>query len=263
MNCREFSQVILEIARGRLLEAAARQGALAHAEACAPCAARLNDERALNKGLQALAEANRAELNAPSRVEANLLAALRSQSARKPIAAPVFRRTVAWGRWATAAAALVALTVSVSFWREVTNKVPAFAASARPSARAAQSWPLPVFNEEKTVAPRVYRSAEAAPTQMISYRPAALTNRLPANKINQRRISAPPFNQELTTEFFPLNGAESYPATDEMQLVRVRLPRSAMATFGLPFAAERANERVTADVMIGADGLARAVRFVR
>jgi hypothetical protein len=41
------------------------------------------------------------------------------------------------------------------------------------------------------------------------------------------------------------------------------LPRSALASLGLPMNVERANERVKADVLLGHDGLARAIRFVR
>ena len=47
------------------------------------------------------------------------------------------------------------------------------------------------------------------------------------------------------------------------QIVRVEVPRSALASFGLPMNAERAGERVKADVVLGYDGVARAIRFVR
>jgi hypothetical protein len=46
-------------------------------------------------------------------------------------------------------------------------------------------------------------------------------------------------------------------------MVRVELPRSAMASFGLPVNMDRANENVKADVLMGVDGLAHAIRFVR
>jgi hypothetical protein len=47
------------------------------------------------------------------------------------------------------------------------------------------------------------------------------------------------------------------------QMIRVELPRSALASFGLPMNMERADERIKADVVVGNDGLARAIRFVR
>jgi hypothetical protein len=50
---------------------------------------------------------------------------------------------------------------------------------------------------------------------------------------------------------------------DGGQVMRVELPRSALISFGLPMDMERATERVKADVVVGNDGLARAIRFVR
>ena len=95
-----------------------------------------------------------------------------------------------------------------------------------------------------------------------------------------RRITAPPPPEETTvaavvtteaiaamaetaTEFFPLLYSE-VPAI-EPQIVRLELPRTALALFGLG-AVESVTgltaETVSADVLVGEDGLARAVRFV-
>jgi hypothetical protein len=76
MNCREFTEQAAEIARTSVMDAAARDAALAHAEACAACAARLASERTLTSALRATAESY-AEAAAPARVEAALLAAFR------------------------------------------------------------------------------------------------------------------------------------------------------------------------------------------
>ena len=63
-------------------------------------------------------------------------------------------------------------------------------------------------------------------------------------------------------QFIPLLDAEELETSDEVDVVRVEVPRSAMAALGFVVSAERASERVEADVAIGPDGLARAVRFV-
>ena len=63
-------------------------------------------------------------------------------------------------------------------------------------------------------------------------------------------------------QFIPLPDAGEFDASDEMDVVRVEVPRSAMAALGFVVSAERASERVEADVALGPDGLARAVRFV-
>jgi hypothetical protein len=50
---------------------------------------------------------------------------------------------------------------------------------------------------------------------------------------------------------------------DGGQIIRVKLRRSALVKFGFPVNMERYNENVNADVLIGVDGLARAIRFVQ
>ena len=66
--------------------------------------------------------------------------------------------------------------------------------------------------------------------------------------------------EEITTEFIPLSG---FTQSEGVHLVRVELPRSALTSFGIPVNAERAGGRVKADVLLGEDGTARAIRFVR
>ncbi len=69
---------------------------------------------------------------------------------------------------------------------------------------------------------------------------------------------------EVTTDFMPLVYS-SVPSTN-LQVVRLAVPRTALVSFGLtpPEPLERASaDTVLADVLVGDDGLARAVRFVR
>lgn len=69
---------------------------------------------------------------------------------------------------------------------------------------------------------------------------------------------------EVTTAFFPLTYGD-VPLTDA-QIVRLEVPRTALAAFGLdPFDGmdQRRPSTVLADVLVGEDGLARAVRFVK
>jgi hypothetical protein len=67
---------------------------------------------------------------------------------------------------------------------------------------------------------------------------------------------------EVTTEFFPLVHG-NVPLTDG-QLVRIEVPRAALSAFGLGSESQAlAVGTVLADVIVGEDGLARAVRFVR
>jgi hypothetical protein len=69
--------------------------------------------------------------------------------------------------------------------------------------------------------------------------------------------------ERVETEFIPFMAAGPEFPSEQRQFVRVKLPRSALQVFGLPMNMERAREPVQADVMLGEDGRALAVRFVR
>jgi hypothetical protein len=68
---------------------------------------------------------------------------------------------------------------------------------------------------------------------------------------------------EIVTEFLALAGADIERPWEHGQVVRVRMPRAALRSFGLPMNEDRAFEAVTADLVLGEDGLARAIRFVQ
>jgi hypothetical protein len=70
-------------------------------------------------------------------------------------------------------------------------------------------------------------------------------------------------DDRVETEFIPFMAAGPQFPSEQRQFVRVKLPRSALQVFGLPMNMERAREPVQADVMLGEDGRALAVRFVR
>jgi hypothetical protein len=61
--------------------------------------------------------------------------------------------------------------------------------------------------------------------------------------------------------FLRLPGAAEIEPSEDVNVVRVELPRSAMMQVGIDVSPERAAETVRAEVMVGSDGLARAVRF--
>jgi len=63
-------------------------------------------------------------------------------------------------------------------------------------------------------------------------------------------------------DFIPLPNAPQIGPNDDVSVVRVEVPRSAMIALGFTVSPERASELVEADVLLGSDGLAHAVRFV-
>ena len=69
--------------------------------------------------------------------------------------------------------------------------------------------------------------------------------------------------EDAPSEFVPWPGAAALPAFESGQLVRTELPASVLPLLGISRADAPADGHVTADVLYGQDGLARAVRLVR
>jgi hypothetical protein len=62
-------------------------------------------------------------------------------------------------------------------------------------------------------------------------------------------------------DFISMPNAARIEPNEDLNLVRVEVPRSAMIALGYAVSEDRASEPVEAEVVLGADGLARAVRF--
>ena len=65
---------------------------------------------------------------------------------------------------------------------------------------------------------------------------------------------------EIKTDFIALSYASD---AESGQIVRVRVPSSMMVTLGLVATVEKPTDLVDAEVIVGDDGLTRAIRFVR
>jgi hypothetical protein len=66
---------------------------------------------------------------------------------------------------------------------------------------------------------------------------------------------------EVVTDFFPL--MDPAPPFGRGQILRVQLPATAMRAVGLPVADDRLADQIQADVLVGEEGLPRAIRFVK
>jgi hypothetical protein len=248
MNCQDFEQLALDLARNSLLDAAARDQGLIHTEVCSRCAARLAEERALLARVRAVA----AELTGeepPARVDAALLAAFRAQTAATASSTviPALGRPRYWSSWklaAVAAGILILISAAAIFWKSTSSRVP--------SREERAVSPAPVNTPRHRAAPPDGRDQTAAE------QPKNLPKRV------RRRASVDSLDEvEVVTRFFPLREGEDLTTLDSLQVVRVELPGSALGEVGLPVDPETANEPVKADVVLGQDGLARAIRFVR
>jgi len=221
----------------------------AHASSCPECARILDDERLADRALGLLRQAAGAEQASPA-AELRLLAELRrARDSREPEA----RRRAPRAAWHwLAAAAAVAVAAGLMVWR-VSIPGPGHGAPGRPAdtATSAPATALP----PSPAAPAEEARAGSRRTQEASAAPRAARTETAAAP--RRRI-----RPAEGTEFFatmPLTADE--PLTD-LQLVRVPVSERTLEQFGWMLDPREAGRPVKADLLIGPDGLTRAVRFI-
>ena len=249
MNCQKFEDVVADLARGQMMETYVRSTALSHVEQCVKCNQRLSDERALMRGLQALS-VQMSSMSASADGETRLREAMRQK--RSPVARQ--SRRVYWVAVAAAVLVIVGAIIAVN-WRSQSrgHKEVAEQPSAIPERAPAKNdqpdnpQPVAANNESpKAVKPRKPRS----------YSTPGRQTRRPTEVVANHA-------QEIATDFIPLGNINSATLQDGGYIVRVELPRSALVKFGLPVNMDRLSENVKADVWLGVDGLAHAIRFVQ
>ncbi|MCX6593637.1 MAG: hypothetical protein NTZ56_19145 [Acidobacteria bacterium] len=90
---------------------------------------------------------------------------------------------------------------------------------------------------------------------------AALVFWAPKPTRTPARATAPAVLQEVYTDFYALD-AGAVGMAPQGTVMRVRVPRATMRQFGLPVNPELLSDRVDAEVLLGQEGTARAIRFV-
>jgi|GEM_PF-610155 len=219
--------------------AAASAEAARHAAQCHECAVRLERERLLDAGLAMAAEEARAAAPPPE-IEEALGAAFRS---RRRVARRLWPRSV-WSGAAAAAAAVLYLLVRADGPGPTPPPEPV--RTEEPAVVASAAAPAPSRRTAAPAGPKIRRAA-------VRNAPTAATRPAP------RRSAEGPGEDN---GFILLRQPPALPDED-LRLIRIRLPRREMRRFGVPVSAEWESWPVQADVVLGDDGSARAVRFVR
>ncbi len=256
MNCEDFNHALLDIARDQILEAGARTGAMAHVSSCGRCRVRLEDEQQLSRRMRALAKAM-GSLNAAPQLSPRVIAMFRDQS--RVFEFP--QKTRRWKSWA-AAAAIVLLAIGLTVQLRKVFSTPNGSVVSVPPSNIQAGQP------EKTQGVELGLPLKS-PATFVKHKPRTIPDPSVASRsLNTRGERSPRpdtgnTKSEIATDFFAVGDTSASSLADGGQLVRVELPRSALMRFGLPVNNERANERVKADVLVGSDGIARAVRFIR
>jgi hypothetical protein len=200
------------------------------------------DDETLTSSLRLLAEED-ASLNAPPEIEQKLRQAFRAR-------AVVARRSYV-NYWVAGIAAvlLIAIGVIAINWR--TEQQP-----QQMNAGATEKAPE-IKQEPRLDSPETPKREEEA--QQVAQKP-------PRRRTVHRTPRAEVANhvqREIATDFMPLGYLSPATLQDGGQIIRVELPRSALVNFGLPVNMDRYHEKVKADVLLGVDGLAHAIRFVQ
>jgi hypothetical protein len=125
---------------------------------------------------------------------------------------------------------------------------------------ARPKWPYFAIAAAIALAVVLYPRPKAQTMEFVAFTPPVVT--VPAPRLETPkavRTKAQP--REVVTQFFPL--MEDPPPFERGEILRVNLPASAMRGVGLPVSEDRLTDTVQADVLVGQEGLARAIRFVR
>jgi hypothetical protein len=260
MNCEDFNNILAELADYKPMQADRRDEGVSHAAVCAGCAMKLVSSRALSSNLL-LAAGAESEV-APPRVKQDLVAAFAKQhKVDGPSAAVVnpivniatHRRFVWWTAAAAAMAAAIVVAVMLSLWKETSLPVrPSQVATATPAVEPTQS---PAVSSSPVDSPPAQGTVDAIRKPRLV---APQTHRKKTSPATPETLA-----QSTAREFMPLTYLADATAMDTGTVIRVQLSRSALVSLGLPTNIENSRDSVEAEVVVGDDGVARAIRLVQ
>ncbi len=224
MDCNQFQKIVHDLDRPGTEGFVLRDSALAHAESCSHCAPLMTETESLDAGLRALGRREAGRQVSP-RVESALIEEFQR---RKAVSS---RRRLQLQIAALSAAAVVLLVLGFSLHRRI-----------EPGSGAA-----PVV--------KVAEKTSASP--VVS--PVVLAAESPQQNLE---LAGQPDDSAYAANFVALPYADDPSALDDGAVVRVEMPRAALASFGLPVAAMESDGTVRADLIVSADGTPQAIRLV-
>ncbi len=270
MNCARFKGIAVDLARGEL-HALEIERALTHARLCRKCGERLELERSLAARLAAFARATEAE-SASAGLAAELRRAFRERAGQAPFVEPAVSATrphPAW-TWSLGAAAIVG-TLSFALLRlepdpDVGRAAdsPTLAGSTRPVVSRVRPRPSPTSARTASGgAPSpVQRKRPSRPGEGRSTPVPALprSSAVPPHAVV---ASAPRMDEILEdASFLPLVDGERLEDAESLQIVEIEIPPAALGPTSTGAADEGAEPPIRAEVLVGHDGVARAIRLL-
>jgi len=228
MQCEFFAILVDELVREHESNTGLVRRLLNHARECLECGRRLSEAKALTESLRAVAATDAGE-QAPDRVEEALLGYLRQRRRNR------FARL--WERkWVATAAGVCLVAVGLAVW-------------PRHRPEPARNNPQVITAPSIPATPRNLERVEVAARTNMRTTSAAAAQAVPAAESGEY------------SGFIPLPYGEGAASLSGGQIVRVEVARSALASMGFPVTGATSDSYVDADVLIGEDGMARAIRF--
>jgi hypothetical protein len=240
MDCATFENIIHDLDRTETSGAAQCESALAHAESCHSCAALLAQVEWLMFSLRKLAESAATRQATPG-IEARLLEEFRSAKDVVP------HRQIRWRLAALAAVAALFLVLGLALrHRGLSSPAPVADAADKSPHQAPPPGSVPTANPARPAAfppPR---------TSIVRWHPAS----------TKPTDASDPGETVEAASFVRLPYADDSASLDGGAIVRVELPRAALASFGLPVSDAGDTQRILADLIVSSDGTPEAIRLI-
>ena len=104
-------------------------------------------------------------------------------------------------------------------------------------------------------------TSDQEPARTASFEEGREVSNSPSLPAGPRAVRATP--EQMYSEFIPIGNCRSLDCLDRARMMRIDLPRSSVSYFGIPRTRiQSRGDRIVADVLVGEDGIARAIRFV-
>jgi hypothetical protein len=254
MKCREFNEQAAELTLAELTASGDEQ-LLAHQRECAYCATWVRQRQTLAGAMHALRNST-ATLEPGVDVERAVLRAfrqaapeVRAEESQPQSAAFTLSRLFGWGAYATVAAALaIALGLGVWYWQHAQKTSQSAAQLATDSVPA--SGPVNAENLQ----PATARSS--AETAAESRHGANLSAKSKGAALVATSSTQSLAQMAQAQGYDPLMLCDPLSCSGEEQVVRMEIPANAVD-------ASSGSEPLLADVVVGDDGLVRAIRIVQ
>jgi hypothetical protein len=241
MKCQSLREAIVEMARGEDPGPGTFGAIESHLEHCEACAALLAREQRLSQGLRALSAAAPA---APSEaLSRRLLDAFAERQLGQPAVARGANR-IAGNGWLRAAAAMLVAAGGVLLWSSTSNK---------PESDKPRDASVALAEIRRPEAIQPASSVQSA----ANVRRGSLASRQPRPS-RQRALPA----VVRPVGFVALPGAAGLPDFESGEIVRMEIPLTSLPTYGIEILPDAQGSPVEADLLVGQDGQARAIRLV-